>query len=231
MGTVTGERGNESTADEPMYIHLYPNGTAFDSECENSISTRMKNICDELFDFNSIDYYKIIVRYDHPNLDSSSLDTYWNEFNDWYEAQNYDDEIGAHVGVTGNFDSGYADEAWYSGNSSFTQGDAAVLGTNSSKERFSNVAIQETLHTFIRGDLQGVQELIRDGPPEDGHEHDLGHVYSSGFHPVSPMATGYEGGHSTHGTCDKAPGWGNTYKASLTNCTKDAVGHTADKET
>lgn len=227
MAAVIGERGNESSADEPMYIHMYPNTSAKDDECENAIGTRMENICDELFDVSSIDYYKIVVRYDHPDVSHADSSDFFSSFDNWIAEQtNYGGEKGAHLGGAGGFTGGLADSGDGFGQTSFSTGNTCVVGTLDVKEFYSNLAIQEVLHTFIYHELVD-DDLTKSGDTE--HEHDLGHVYSD--HSSSPMITSYEGDHTEHGQCDNAPGFLGYYTASLTSCTKEAVKITADQDT
>lgn len=227
MAMVVAERGDESSADEPMYIHMYPNTENQDAECENAIGTRMENICDELFDANSIDFYRIIVRYDHPDLSGGSKDAFWNDFQPWVnEETDYGYEMGAHLGVAGGFLGGTSEDADDFGQTSFSTGKPCIVGVAAGKELYSNLAIQEVLHTFIIYFLVD-DNLTKSG--DDEHEHDLGHVYDD--HSASPMVTTYEGEHTDHGKCDNAPGHWDTYTASLTSCTKEGVKITADNET
>lgn len=220
--TVTAS-GGDSDGIYKLIIHLYPNQSGTDNECENSITNALNHMGQQLLEWLSIDYYEIGIDYAHPNLDDSGRLDFYYAFDDWVHQTGRSSYDGCHVGVDGSFSGGAAAPSDCSGCTSFVSSTVAVVGVGTFKEHFKNTAIQEVLHTSIRKDLGSVKEYLG-----DNNEHDLGVVYSDGS--VSPMATGYEDTHARHGQCDTKNVYFGFYNTELTYCTKNSVYRTAEAE-
>lgn len=147
---------------------------------------------------------------------------------------------GVHVGVADGFD--FANAEGFDTKSAFAQGIRATVGTAGSSDKYKNFGAQEPLHCWIDNDLSTVDDMTNDG--SHLHEHDLGIVHddTTGGNrgSVSPMATLYTGNtsgkedHADHdgesGGCATFEPWDGTYDTTITSCTKDAVGATANDD-
>ena len=230
MATNISHRGDRSSADQPMYITLYPNSSNEDSVCENEIGNGLTTALDQLYEANATDYYQLDIRFDHPQkTDTAGVGYFHTKFREFWEEQYYNTEIGHHIAVSHEISGGESRSGNGGDQSAFVKSLTAVAGTEkldsedrADKSFYKNVAIHEALHGFIDYENSDVDDMTKDGGKE--HEHDLGHVW--GDHSSSPMITAYEGIHTSHGTCDDAPGHWGFYSTDLTNCTKDAVGST-----
>lgn len=230
MSTLVATNGDETSADEPMYVHIYPDSSTEDDECEDYIGDHLGQVCGELYNVNAVDFYEVIIRYDHPKLDPGTWDTasVYDAWETWLTGAGYDDELGAHLHVADEYWGGGAEKVDGSGETAFSKSKPCVVGTDVNKDlKYTNAAIQETMHTFLWYDVLVEFDLVKSG--DSVHEHDLGQTYND--HSVSPMATTYEGEHTQHGQCDNSPGFWGLYTPELTSCAEEGVEVTADFDT
>lgn len=223
-------RGDPLAANRHTYLYLYPNTSSENSTCENEVADAIKGAFDQLYDNAVIDYYEININYDYPNKDDSTKSDFQTGFYDEFldNEGDYRDYTGCHVGVANGYDHAGAENANSPGGSAFATAVGADVGTAGSQSRYTNFAVQEPMHSYMRWDLSEVRAM-GDGDSHM-HEHDLGVIYS-GLKHVSPLATLYESTHAQHGDCTDAASWAGTYSNSITNCTIDAVDYTASYET
>lgn len=83
MSTLVAANGDESSATSPMYIYIYPNTSAEDDECQDYIGPHLGNICGELYTANSIDYYRVVIRYEYPGQPDPNYEDFYYDFKDW----------------------------------------------------------------------------------------------------------------------------------------------------
>lgn len=177
--------------------------------------------------------------------------------NDYFDdfKQFIDDDVGGgwgvHLGVTNQTKYAEAEHAYvdYNAWGYKTKAYVGIKGgydvTNEDKERYQNLAIQETLHNMCIQNIYhdsstGDEDLLEPRYPDDHMaEHQLGWISSdySTYADSSPMITYYEHGNAHpvddnapdltgDGACSTSISWDENHTQQLTNCTEDAVDYT-----
>lgn len=218
--TIRSGSNSSNSSDETLTVHLYPNTSSDDSQCENTLADALDVLGQQALDNDSAYRYEVKISYDHPNLDTSSKDAFWNDWRGYSNGR--DSYAGSHVAVNSKNIGGRAQSprnpgAW---NGSFD----AICGFADPVEHYKNTIIQEVLHSFIDQSLSSVESRYSDS------EHDLGTVYSGavGDGPTSPMCTSYEDTHGRHGSCATDAPWNWTYTTALTDCSLNSLKDTSD---
>lgn len=227
--------GGDSYGDVQMYIRVYPNTSNEEGDVDSQFDTvpeSLKNACEQLLTYGSIDYYRIykfnVADSDHyPNTDNNNL------FQSWLEDgsdNGYGEDLSAYSGthlLVGDYkecSTSTANAAYVvgCGDNAFTTGVGAISplsGCSTAKIKAS--AVQETLHNFINWESQDVRCLVDCGFTYDDYqyEHALGERNSN--HKTTPLLT-YHPSLNGIGDCSyNGADYG--YTTSLTWCTKEAV--------
>lgn len=223
--------GGDTSSSRALHIWQYPNTSNAEDECENAVLTALKDMCEQLLNYWSIDGYTINMDYDHPYANTSDLDTAHSTFENYLDGRN--PPVGVHLLVTTELSDGEADAGNGTGNTSFSTWRTAVMGTKDMPmEWWQNGMIQESLHPTIDSSLKNVYEMGTHGAnsTNENTEHDFGKVFDNGAaQPISPLVTGYLAEHADHGDCGRY--YERTgFTRTMTHCTKDAVSYTANNE-
>lgn len=224
--------GQESDANYPMYVYLYPDDSNDDDEAENQVKDALAEAGHMLVNNTAVDYYEISISYAHPGIYSGEVDGDHSDARaEWYNHLKNETNlpIGVHLLVDTILDHGAAEfgdascssdwnardwparTAWNDWTAAVTPGDGVT-------------AIQETLHPLIDRCVPEVNSMI-----EGKTDHDLGKVYDNWWDDTaSPMVAGYVGEHDEHGDCaTQDANWGGNTTTTLTSCTRKAVSETA----
>lgn len=234
-------KGEGQVGGRNLGIYLYPNENHDRDEARYDVRYAVETACDELLNYNAIDYYSIKL-YDYEtnvNYVDGEDDggTYYRNFKDWVD-NNYGAYKGVHLGVTNHTNFANAEvvsknaTAWVANTKAFVGTAGGYDVGNSDVERYKNLAVQEPIHNMVTMDYNYVADMT------EGDEHDLGMVTTSGS--STPMITFYERGdthptrsHDRSGKGDCENGsvtWDESHTRSLTFCTKEAISHTASME-
>lgn len=250
--TVT-EGGDECADNRRAYVRLYPNSSSVEQFVQDTSSTlvsALQTALDELLAYGAINYYKIYRfradDYYYPCVSTSG------DIGDGFKGflkgsaplgcpnpNGTGDDllslIGAHTlvhngqckteqvsgGAGDNCGSSTDGSAFSTGRMAWT---SATCSNQSSKVKAG--AVQEPLHQFIMWTHPDVKARLYDGDDNDGldhvDEHSLGRI--NGAYEVTPMLAYHELEFGPAETCDgSASDFGDTYTASLSECTKRAV--------
>jgi len=239
--------GDTCTDNRRMYVMLYPNTSTEYSNCGSGTTTTsaLHGACDQLYYANSVSYYDIsrfkAKDYEYPKVDTSSRDNISTQFEAFLTdgskngtGENLKDIRGCHLLVHGDNCStdtagGEKNDLCSDDGTAFSRGVMMWTGLCTKTGQRKNSAIQETLHSFIRGLDDDVKPLLGDGNDngaiDAGDEHTLGIINSS--NEVTPMLT-YHGEEFTKaGDCERKSDTVDAYKQTLTSCTEDAVYETS----
>lgn len=209
-----------NTSDDIMDFYLYPNRSKVDEHCENAFANALDDLGQQALNLEACWKYRVYISYEHPSLDASSKDAFWDGWVDY----SIDQKDGCHIAATEAEIGGRAFSPTDEG--SFVKPVKAIVGYTNPKELSKNIIIQESLHTYVN--RLNVQDMVNTSSshPTKHEEHDLGMVYGDGS--VSPMATGYVSEHDDHGTCSPNNWYLNTYKTRMTDCTKTGLKRTSN---
>jgi hypothetical protein len=210
-----------------MNVYIYPNNTNEDtlaSDAESALTIALDEVVsDSIWDENIT--YNVDIRYPYPNVPDDNRDIFRGAFALW--AVPNVSERGVHLGISGNFDGGWADSgsglalnAWF-GETTAVAGEVLNPLSRQPRDSFKNISIQEAFHPFIDKYISEVGDLLG----SDENVHSLGYLDIDNN--VSPMATSYiSEGYATDGTCRGGDSVMDGYTTSPSGCTIEAMYHT-----
>ncbi|MEZ3145371.1 hypothetical protein [Halobaculum sp. MBLA0143] len=249
--TVT-DGGDECADNRRAYVRLYPNSSSVEQYVQDTSSTlvsALQTALEELLAHGAINYYKIYRfhadDYYYPCVSTDGdIGGAFREFLDGSASPGCPNPngtgddlfsvIGAHTLVhngeckTEEVSGGAGDDCGSSTEgSAFSTGrmcwTSATCSTQSSKVKAG--AVQEPLHQFIMWTHPDVKSRLYDhdgGGIDHIDEHSLGRINSA--YEVTPMLAYHELEFDPSETCNgSASDYGDTYTASLSECTKKAV--------
>lgn len=146
-----------------------------------------------------------------------------DDINGWLDAHNYSHD-GVYLFVT---DCGFGRAVDWNGFEDRIPARVNADYYDPPSKRLEAVAVQETLHPYIRKECNPVNDMIENNTTV-GWEHALGKVDAiGGDNVVTPMATTYQDEYAADGTCNRDRTI-DGYTRQLTACTVDAVEYSRD---
>lgn len=210
-----------------LKVYVYPDDSNDDSICDDTAVPGLIDACKQAYNSSSvIDYWKVAITYDHPNV-WDSTDDRSDALNDFEARLNDQTSVpkGSHLLIEGDGVGGIADggDVCQNERSAWNDWSPAVYGTDGDSGSYLQaIAIQEAFHNFIDKCVSGVDSQISG----DCGEHDLGQV--TYFGNVTPLLASYEHDSDCYNSGDCRTGEPvQDYVTDITSCTIDALDSTA----
>lgn len=222
-------------------VYVYPNELRDEYITDNEIIPAITDMLDQLYGFDAISSYRIYRHTEQSDVNYIEAEedggTYYDNFRDYVNRNNYDDLLGIHLGVTSS--TRYANAEYVGkGDSAFVSATRAFVGvrgdyaiTTENIQRYQNAAIQESLHNSIVSEYQDLAYLA------ENDEHQLGMIRSDGK--STPMLVFYEEAganpigrspEAQKGYCQSDTTWSHEHTRGMTFCSKEAVKITGDND-